>query len=269
MTFTAVKACMSRTNWIVAGLLTVPIILSGILGSVAQDSDAKKIFKEMANYLSTQNNVSATFDADIEVITSELQKIQFTNSGQLRLSRPNKLRSSRTGGYSDVELVFDGTTARVVGRHNNTYAEINAPGSVDQLIDRLRDEYNVIMPGADLLMTRVNEVLMEDVIEAKHVGRGVIDGVECEHLAFRNAETDWQIWIERGPRPIPRKYVITSKTVTGEPQYTLRIKTWATDPSFGPDTFAFKAPQGAKKVNVKELADIDEVPAGVVAGGMK
>ena len=28
------------------------------------------------------------------------------------------------------------------------------------------------------------------------MGRGVIDGIECEHLAFRNPDTDWQLWVE-------------------------------------------------------------------------
>jgi len=50
-----------------------------------------------------------------------------------------------------------------------------------------------------------------------------------EHLAFRGAETDWQIWIDIGARPVPRKYIITSKTLAGAPQYTLRIKDWKTD----------------------------------------
>jgi len=54
----------------------------------------------------------------------------------------------------------------------------------------------------------------------------VVDGFECEHLAFRNDDTDWQIWIQVGDAPIPRKYVITSKTEEGAPQYTLVIRDW-------------------------------------------
>jgi hypothetical protein len=105
--------------------------------------------------------------------------------------------------------------------------------------------------------------LIEDVIDAKHIGLGVIDGVECEHLAFRNLDVDWQVWVEAGARPIPRKYVITSKAVTGGPHYTLHVKDWKTDAATA-DAFAFKPPAAAKKVDFKELADIDEVPAGVV-----
>jgi hypothetical protein len=74
------------------------------------------------------------------------------------------------------------------------------------------------LPGADLLLSNAYDVLMADVQEAKYIGRGVIDGVECEHLAFRNFDTDWQLWVEAGDSPIPRKMVITSKTLNSAPQ---------------------------------------------------
>jgi hypothetical protein len=160
--------------------------------------------------------------------------------------------------------LFDGTTFTFYGKHLNSFAQSQSPGSVDQLVDRLRAEYFVEAPGADLLLSNVYNKLIEDVIDAKHIGLGVIDGVECEHLAFRNLDVDWQVWVEVGARPIPRKYIITSKAVTGGPQYTLRIKDWKTDAAMAAETFAFKPPAGAKKVEFKELADVDEVPAGVV-----
>jgi hypothetical protein len=71
------------------------------------------------------------------------------------------------------------------------------------------------------------------------------------------------VWVETGARPIPRKYIITSKAVTGGPQYTLHVKDWRTDAATAADAFTFKPPAGAKKVDFKALADEDEVPAGV------
>jgi len=235
----------------------------------AQDDDAAKILKAMSDYIGSQKSISAAFDSDIEIITPEIQKIQFTSSGQILLVRPDKLRASRTGGYADVELVFDGKTFTIFGKNLNAFAQLDAPGSTDQLIDRLRNEYSVEAPGADLLLSGVYEALMTDVLDAKHIGRGVIDGVECEHLAFRNQDTDWQLWVEVGPRPIPHKYVITSKTLAAAPQYTLRIKDWKTDVPTGADEFAFKPPTDAKKIEFKSLSDIDELPSGVVGGGKK
>jgi hypothetical protein len=166
-------------------------------------------------------------------------------------------------------LIFDGKTFTVFGKDNNAFAQLDTPGSIDQLVDNLRNQSSAELPGADLLLSNTYDVLMADVIDAKHIGQGVIDGVECEHLAFRNADTDWQIWVEIGPRPIPRKYVITSKVMTGGPQYTLRITDWKTDTQFVADAFVFNPPAGAKKIDFKALAEIDEVPAGVVLGGKK
>lgn len=232
-----------------------------------KSEDAVKLLKAMSDYVASQKSLSVTFDSDIEVITNELQKLQFTSSGQVQLTRPDKIRATRTGGYADVEVVYDGKTLTINNKNKSVFAQFDAPGSVDELIDVLRDKYGVVAPGADLLLSRSFDEMMADVIDAKDVGRGIIDGVECEHLAFRNMDTDWQIWIELGARPVPHKYVITSKAVAEAPQYTLRIKEWKADVSA--DAFAFKAPQGAQKVAVEALENIDEVPQGVVATGDK
>ena len=233
----------------------------------AQSNEADKIFKRMSDYVASQKTLSITFDSDIEVITNNLQKIQFTSSGQVQLSRPDKLRATRTGGYTDVEIVFDGKTLTMNNKGGNAFAQVEAPGSVDQVIDQLRDNHGVTAPGADLLLSNPYDVLMADVVDGAQIGVGVIDGVECDHLAFRNEDTDWQIWIEAGARPIPRKYVITNKAVTGAPQYTLRIKEWRTE--VPADAFAFKTAEGAKKAALADLTDIDEVPQGTAAAGGK
>src|SRR6476660_6510996 len=195
----------------------------GMLASPAlAEDDAVKILKAMADYTAGQKSISATFDSDIEVITPDLQKLQFTSSGQIRLERPDKLRVKRTGGYTDVDLVFDGKTVSLYGNNAKAYVQADAAGTIDQLIDRLQSTTGGAMPGADLLLTNSFDELTATVIEARHIGQGVIDGVECEHLAFRGVDTDWQIWVESGARPIPRKYVITSKTLAAAPQYSLK-----------------------------------------------
>src|SRR5262245_32858768 len=90
--------------------LLVAIVGTSQLGH-AQTDNARQIVKDMADYLANQKVILATYDTDIEIVTTDLEKIQFTSSGELLLSRPNMFRASRVGGYSNVELVFDGTTA--------------------------------------------------------------------------------------------------------------------------------------------------------------
>src|SRR6516164_2686539 len=84
--------------------------------ALAQADDANKILKAMSDYLGGQKNLSASFDSDLEVITPQIEKIQFASSGQLEISRPDKFHGSRTGGYADVEITFDGKTATIYGK---------------------------------------------------------------------------------------------------------------------------------------------------------
>src|SRR5271165_2904534 len=249
--------------------LSVALASFGVGARADESGDANAILKAMSDYVTSQKSITAAFNTDIEAVTSDLQKIQFASSGVMQLVRPDKIHVSRTGGYTDVELFFDGKTFAVENKKDNTYAETAAAGTDDQLIDKIRGELGVDMPGADLLLSNPYAVLSADVIDAKHIGRGIINGVECEHLAFRNLDTDWQIWIRTGAQPIPCKFVITSKAVTSGPQYTLRITDWKTDAPIGADTFALKAPANAKSVEFKNLSDIDEVPPGIVKGGKK
>ena len=138
------------------------------------------------------------------------------------------MRVRRTGGYADVELVYDGKTVTLSGNNTNVHVQQDMSGSVDQMIDQVQAKLGAAMRGTDLPLTNSYDELMGNVLDGHHIGQGVVDGVEREHLAFRDADTDWQIWVEAGPKPIPRKYVITSKALAGAPQYTLRIKDWKT-----------------------------------------
>src|SRR5256714_2123291 len=237
----------------------------------ARADDAAKFLKAMTDYTAAQKSISATFDSDIEVVTPELEKIQFTSSGKLQLTRPDKLRISRTGGYTDVQLVYDGKTVSIYGNNARAYAQADLAGTIDQLVDLIQAKSGAAMPGTDLLLSNAYDELMSNVILASHVGQGVIDGVECEHLAFRGVDTDWQIWIESGARPVPRKYAITSKTVAGAPQYTLRIKDWKTDAIADADAFVFKPPADATKANLDSeiMVEFDELPPGTSAGAKK
>jgi len=246
-------------------------ILSAAVSAGARADDSVALLKAMADYTAAQKSISATFDSDIEVVTSELQKIQFTSSGQLKLARPDKLRVRRTGGYADVDLVYDGKILSFYGNNAKAYVQADLPGTVDQLVDAIQDRTGAAMSGTDLLVSNAFDLLTSDVEASEHVGQGVVDGVECEHLAFRGHDTDWQIWIQTGANPIPRKYVITSKTLAGAPQYTLRIKDWKTDPIADTDAFAFKPPEGATKVSLESdvMLEFDEVPPGTTAGAKK
>lgn len=235
----------------------------------AESADAFNALKAMSDYVAAQKTISAAYDANIEIITPEIEKIQFNNSGEILLARPDKFKGRRVGGYADVEILYDGKTTTVLGHNTNAYAQIAGTGTTDLMFDRLRDDFGVQLPGADLLLENVFQVLNDGVVEAKRIGPAVIGGIACDHFAFRNEETDWQLWIEAGAEPIPRKLVITSKTLVGAPQYSLSIRDWKVGVPVSDAMFEFKTPDGARKVEFDELRDLDELPAVAVNEGNK
>lgn len=256
-----------KTKMILFTLLVATLTATAPIHTQAQENDAKAILKAMSDFVGSQKTIQLTFDSDIEIITPQLEKIQFTNSGDALVSRPDKLRAHRVGGYADVAMFYDGKTVSIYGKHINGYAQFNAHGTVDQLIDALRQGHGVALPGADLLLSNSYDHLVAGVLEAKHIGQGVIDGVACEHLAFRNFDTDWQLWVEVGERPFPRKLVITSKTLNSAPQYTICIKEWKTGIEPSSDAFTFVPPKDSQMLDPNALIELDELPQGVPQGG--
>lgn len=169
----------------------------------ADEADAKRLLKGMSDYLAAQQALSFSYDATLEVVTQEDQILGVASSGTVALRRPDKIRATRAGGFADVDMSFDGTTLTILGKNINKYTQIEVPGSISHLVDVLRDEYGRPLPAADLLLSNAYDVLMQDVVDIKDLGSGVIGGVECDSLAFRTKDVDWQIWIARGESPIP------------------------------------------------------------------
>jgi hypothetical protein len=87
------------------------------------------------------------------------------------------------------------------------------------------------------------KVLTESVESGDYVGLHFAGGVKCHHLAFTQPNIDWQVWIDAGAKPQPRKFVITYKQLPGEPQFVAGIGTIDPDPKTDDTTFRFNAPK--------------------------
>jgi hypothetical protein len=238
--------------------------------AVAGEEEAKALLKAMTDYMAAQTAISFDYDATLEVVTEDGQKLALASSGDVTLNRPDKIRASRSGGFADIETVFDGTTLTVLGKNKNVYTQVEIPGSIDHLVDELKDKYNRPLPAADLLLTNAYDELMANVVDVKDLGSGVIGGIECDHLAFRAKEVDWQIWIAQGDRPYPCRYSIASKLIDGDPQYSVQVSDWKTGDEVATDSFSFEAPADAKKVDIAELKkmkDMGELPSHFTIGG--
>ncbi len=250
-------------------LLSATLFFDAVGAAKADEADAKRILKAMSDYMVAQKSISFAFDTTFEVVTTEDQILALASSGTVVLNRPDKIQATRSGGFADIELFFDGKTMTLLGKNVNLYAQVEIPGTIDHLINELQTTYNRPLPAADLLSSNPYDLLMADVVDVKDLGSGVVGGVECDSLAFRTDEVDWQIWIAQGERPYPCRYVITSKQVSGGPQYTVQVRDWKTGGEVAGTDYSFKNTTQAEKIELKDLKGAGDIPEHFKKGDAK
>ncbi len=226
------------------------------------DPEADRILRSMTSYLAGQQAFTADYDVDNELIDKEGQKLQFSSSGSIAVQRPGKLHATRRGGVADAELLFDGRTVTLFGKNLNVYYQLSGPTTIDEAIEAIRSQTGLDIAGADLLYASPYEGLHTDVESGTYLGLAVVDGITCDHLAFRAGKVDWQLWVQRGDKPLPVKYVITSKWLTGAPQYTVHLRNWNLQPQLGARCFEFKPPAGVKRMETLTTNELGELQGG-------
>jgi hypothetical protein len=217
--------------------------------AAAVEPKASQTLKRMSDFLGSQQAFSLSTEHMTQVVDQSGQKLDFVADSTLVVQRPNKLRSDRVGEGMDLSLYYDGSALTLYGRRMNTYATADAPATLDETIDFARQELELEAPAADLLYGKPYDVLMEDVVSGTYVGQTTLDGKKCHHLAFRGNETDWQIWIEDGARPVPLRFVIVSKKVAGAPEFAVSLKSWNFRPRITPELFTFTPPPNAEQID--------------------
>lgn len=228
---------------------------------------AKALLKNMTDYMANEDAISFGYDATLEVVTAENQKLALASSGTVVLNRPDKIHSTRQGGFADFETFFDGETLTFLGKNANLYVQAEAKGTIDELIAVMGDKYDRSPPAADLLTTDAFDKMIEGVTDVKDLGSGVINGQECDFLAFRAEDVDWQIWIAHGDQPYPCRYTVTSTTMASAPQYTIQIRDWTTGEVAPAEEFTYVNTTNAEMVEPGDLGDkISTMPSNFKTG---
>jgi hypothetical protein len=236
-----------------AGLARVGAISAlavGMLAAQAQpagiDPAAQKLLKASTDFVASQQRFKVDTRNSLEIVLKTGQKIEFNHTTRQSVQRPDKLRSERTGDLVDQVFIYDGKTLTLHNLTDKAYAQVPVPDTLEGMLDYARTKLDVIAPAGDLIYRNAYEILMDGVTDGMVVGKAVIEGVRCDHLAFRAPKVDWQIWIQEGAQPLPRKLVLTTRDMANAPQFSVTITKWDLKPTFGAEAFAFKPPTGTK-----------------------
>lgn len=213
------------------------------------DPKAKEVLHDMSEFLSRQKAFEVDVKGSTDVVLEKGQKVQFNRAGHIWVERPNKIRSDRKGDLADAQIYYDGKTLTVYVRNAKAYAQRPVPATIDATLSELYDKLDMDLGPGDLLSSNPEKTLMEDATSGKYLGSSVIDDVKTHHIAVQGNEVDWELWIEDGQQPLPRKYVITSKKMESAPQYSVSLSNWKVTADLPDETFTFEPPKDAQKIS--------------------
>jgi hypothetical protein len=210
------------------------------------DPDADKMLRQMTDYLAGLQSFTVRTGVADEVALKSGEKIEIMSNAEISVQRPNHLRSTQRGSAAGMGIWYDGQHMTVACQATQSFQTLTAPPTLDAAIDQMRKELDIDAPGADLIYARPYDILTEQVVSGRFVGRETIDGVPVNHIAFRGEQMDWQLWIKDGPQPLPMRYVITTKDAPGHPEFAVQMSDWNTQPNLPASTFEFQPPAQAK-----------------------
>lgn len=229
--------------------ITSSVLLIFSTQSYADESSDKAIavFKKAATTLQSAKSLSVRATATVdEVEPTEDFKLQKTFSIDVKFERPGRLYAQKSGEENQIAY-FDGKTFTVIDPIGKRYGQMGLDGSVDDLIMKL-DELNVQAPLVDLLLSNLMEVAQKHIQKARYIGVSRIAARNCEHIVFRTAVADWQLWVAQDAQGSICKSLITTRGAAQAPQYEVTFGQWTYNTSIEDNSFVSKIPSGYQQI---------------------
>lgn len=243
-----------RTGAVVA-LVVAATALGGSPAAAQQavmDTSAMNALRRMGDYLGRLTEMQVTATISKEDVLTDGQKVQTSFTADMVAVRPNRLRVAVDGDRQQRLLLYDGKTFTVYAPKLKYYASAPAPASIIQLADTVEDRFNMELPLVDLFRWGTPQASWLDIRSARDLGPSAVEGVTCQHYAFRQDGLDWEVWIQNGEHPLPRKVVLNTLTDDARPQYTATYA-WNLAPSYSNESFTFVAPPDANAIPFSQV----------------
>ena len=200
---------------------------------------AAEALQRASRLLAAARTLAFQADVTYDVVLGDGQKIQYGSRVEAALRRPGELRVDVDGDQEKKLFLVEDGRFTFVDLRTGVSASTEVPNDLDAAMDDIFLRVGASIPIADLLYSDPFQVLMASALWGRQVGIHEVRGVSCVHLAFTTDGVDWQLWIEDGPRPLPRKFVIDWKHLPGSPTYSATFTRWELDPKLKKDFAGF------------------------------
>jgi hypothetical protein len=216
------------------------------------DPAAVNALNKMGNYLRSLGSFEIQSTTTTETVLDNDQKVQIGGAMDYKVRKPNAFVIAMSTDRKVRQFYYDGKTFTIYAPRMNFYSTVDAPPTILELFKRAYDKYGIEFPLEDLFHWGSADNRIGDLTSAAVVGYAKIGGKDTDQFAFREGDADWQVWIQRGDKPLPLKLVIVKTSDDTMPEYTAVLH-WNTSATFPDDGFTFKPPADAKPIVLKPV----------------
>ena len=212
------------------------------------DPRAAELLRQMSDALRRAPAFTVHAEITYDEVLRSGRKLQFAAALDAALRRPNGLAVDYRSDVGGKQLWYDGKTLTLLDLVAGVFTTEAAAPTLAATLETLEKEQGMSLPLADLVADDPYARLTSGALSGFVVGPGDVNGTTCHHLAFVQDDLDWQIWIDAGESPLPRKLVIVYTTLPGAPQYAATLSDWTFPKTLPAARFAPVLPKEAHRV---------------------
>jgi len=219
-------------------------LLIGTSNLYAVNKTAKSVLMNAYHYIDGLQNYS--FDAIVvdKSINRGVVTDEYKHYVDVEVDRPNRLRVDIKGEFKNTTNYLNNGKFTMVDNELGYYGELKTPKDINNALDFIFDKYGIKAPLATLIYTGMGK--RAKFTKSRYFGTGLINGVECDYIAFRNGSREIHIWVATGEKPIIKYYTEIDKFY--------KINTtifWQDKLRISDSDFVFKASGSASKISVE------------------
>jgi len=225
----------------------------------AVEPEAISALEKMGAFLRDQQSFTVRTTTQTDQVLESGQKIRLSANADIRVRRPDRLRADVISDRKQRQFFYDGKTLTLNGQRVGYYAIVPAPPTLGELAEAIEDRYGLELPLVDLFYWGTDKANLAQIETAIYVGPSKIGGVDTDQYAFRQPGLDWQLWIQRGDRPLPRKLVLTTTDDPARPEHAIEMA-WDLAVEHPASLFTFVPPKGSHRIELVEIPQRSATP---------
>lgn len=237
-----------RRFFSVISIITWLGLSSMAFGQTNIDAESDEVLKAVQAYMSGLDTLLVRADIAEDSVYGDTHKLQFGGVLKIGIQRPAQFFAVYHSDFENRRMYINDGTFTVFDEDVNVFAQAAAPGSLDEVFDRLHANFGINSPGGELFGGNAYELLVKNASKVIYVGVSNVNGTDCHHIAGVLENMDWQLWVQKDGDPQLCKYVVTDRDVPLAPQFSITFTKWAANADISAAAFEFQAPADAEAI---------------------